>query len=164
MPPSPAFSMPLQRIEHWVPASQEEEVQALDFTCGECPQHFVNAGLLLRHYRKEHSVPGFQRDGQVLPVNPQQESVDNDHWNALERKPWACDRDSCEYRARSKKALMRHHKFRHDKYRAFFCDECPFSSANNIQLEIHQATVHRGEKPWACPYPRCDESFGQEST
>ncbi|KAH7185107.1 uncharacterized protein B0J16DRAFT_398781 [Fusarium flagelliforme] len=37
MPPTPAFSMPLQRIESWVPASQEEEVQTLDFACGEGP-------------------------------------------------------------------------------------------------------------------------------
>ncbi|KAJ4128151.1 hypothetical protein NW768_008436 [Fusarium equiseti] len=30
------------------------------------------------------------------------------------------------------------------------------------QLEIHQATVHRGEKTYTCP--ECDQAFGQEST
>ncbi|RFN53448.1 transcription factor [Fusarium flagelliforme] len=155
--------MPLQRIEPWVPASREEEVQALEFGSGECPEHFVNAGLLLRHYRQEHSVAASQHDWPAVPVNPGQEIVDDEHWTAPERKPWACDRGSCEYRARNRRYLLRHQKFAHDKYRAFFCDACTFSSANHIQLEIHQATVHRGEKTSICPYPECGRGFGQES-
>ncbi|KAM0201619.1 hypothetical protein ACHAPI_001665 [Fusarium lateritium] len=154
--------MPLQKIEPWVPASQEEEVQQLDFTCGECAQHFVNSGLLLRHYRQEHITQGTPRPWEAVAVNHIQQQVDEEHWNSPARRPWVCDREPCEDRFRTKKALRRHQKFAHDKFRAFACDECAFTSANNIQLAIHQATVHRGEKDFVCP--ECGEAFGQDST
>ena len=75
-------------------------------------------------------------------------------------KPFACDRDGCDFQCRQKLDLIIH-KSVHNKNRLHKCrsDGCDKRFKSIQLLKSHEFYVHRNVKPFVCTYDYCDKSF-----
>ena len=76
-----------------------------------------------------------------------------------EKKPFACDHPSCNFRTRVRRNLERHKQVKHEKdcekLEIYSCDQCHYHSKLKWNLANHVKT-HSSDKPYACEFSLCN--------
>ncbi|KAL7269982.1 hypothetical protein RUND412_007326 [Rhizina undulata] len=77
----------------------------------------------------------------------------------------------CGYRFKRQRDLRIHVKNSHgasvDERRVFECewsDGCTARFTKKFALKVHIRTVHKGERPFKCPEPECEKTFGHKQS
>lgn len=135
-----------------------------NFKCNECPRSFVSEANLQRHKRRGHDKPS---DNVCSICGKQFKNKETlwHHWRihnkteSLECEP--CKKAGRRYQFRNLKTLRRHYKISemHNGERKHKCtyEGCTNAYAHKPDLQRHEQTVHRGDRPFQCKV--CGKGF-----
>ncbi|EAT41764.1 AAEL006618-PA [Aedes aegypti] len=135
-----------------------------NFNCNECPRSFVSEANLQRHKRRGHDKPS---DNVCSICGKQFKNKETlwHHWRihnkteSLECEP--CKKAGRRYQFRDLKTLRRHYKISemHNGERKHKCtyEGCTNAYAHKPDLQRHEQTVHRGDRPFQCKV--CGKGF-----
>lgn len=154
--PTPAFDIPLVPISHWVNGNGPLQ----PFGCPECPTAgtFQTVGLLIRHYRDQHS----RASSTPLPpvrhhVGPEQDETDAAFW----ARRYPCTEPGCSLVLSSVRNRTRHVNVVHNNLKPYVCTEpgCDIRFGDTYARTVHVNTVHKDVKPHLCTEPGCNRRF-----
>ncbi|RUS74172.1 hypothetical protein EGW08_018061 [Elysia chlorotica] len=167
------------------------------FNCKECGMKFMRKFNLTRHVRYNHEgaphltcklcPPEFDDDGQTkAPFKAHTEVEFRRHSREVHgvERPFPCEHEGCEYRARKFERLVRHREIHNSEHlyvcekcgqgfsqqnglnshlracyqlQQFLCDLCGQSFNHAQSMRLHRSSVHFGEKRFKCSV--CSNSF-----
>ena len=131
-----------------------------DWKCEICGKGFHKKVILQKHVKHVHEGQKYDQYtcetcGKVLSSVQSFSTHKKIH---LGIKDYKCDREKCDFAARTSKLLKLHIKTVHDKIKDYNCDLCGKLFSTRSSLKNHIRIVHEGCKDYKCE--RCEKAFG----
>ena len=131
-----------------------------DWKCEICGKGFHKKVILQKHVKHVHEGQKYdsytcETCGKVLSSVQSFSTHKKIH---LGIKDYKCDREKCDFAARTSKLLKLHIKTVHDKIKDYNCDSCGKLFSTRSSLKNHIRIVHEGCKDYKCE--RCEKAFG----
>ncbi|XP_055311588.1 zinc finger protein 878-like [Sitodiplosis mosellana] len=128
--------------------------------CEYCSNEFTITAKLLEHLKTDHATKKMHKC-EKCPTFLAMIALKEFHMKSHELD--APKRFICEIcsKAFASKLRLRGHIERHDQIKSHLCDECGRSFASARNLELHNSSIHIGEKTKTLQCPECPKTFYQ---